>query len=95
MFELKIVDFVCDSNNRFFKIAKIIKILECSFCCDVSKVRTFINALRVLSNINYKFCYYYLFYLSFFKERKVFYISKKIKKRHEYFEIDFDDCIDI
>ena len=43
MFELKIVDFVCDSNDRFSEIAKIIKILEWSSCRDVSKVRAFIN----------------------------------------------------
>ena len=43
MFELKIVDFVCDSNNRFSEIAKIIKIFEWFSCHDVSKVRTFIN----------------------------------------------------
>ena len=43
MFELKIVDFVCDSNDRFSETAKIIKILEWSSCCDVSKVRSFIN----------------------------------------------------
>ena len=28
IFELKIVDFVCDSNDRFSKTAKIIKIFE-------------------------------------------------------------------
>ena len=43
MFKLKIVDFVCDSNDKFSEIAKIIKILEWSSCRDVSKVRTFIN----------------------------------------------------
>ena len=43
IFELKIVDFVCDSNDRSSEIAKIIKILEWSSCHDVSKVRAFIN----------------------------------------------------
>ena len=43
IFELKIVDFVCDSNDKFSKTAKIKKILEWPSCCDVSKVRTFIN----------------------------------------------------
>ena len=43
MSELKIVDFICDSNDRFSETAKIIKILEWSSCRDVSKVRTFIN----------------------------------------------------
>ena len=43
MFELKIVNFVCDSNNRFSKTAKIIKIFEWPSCCDVSKVRIFID----------------------------------------------------
>ena len=28
IFELKIVNFICDSNNRFSETAKIIKILE-------------------------------------------------------------------
>ena len=43
IFELKIVDFVCDSNDRFSEIAKIIKILEWFSGRDVSKVRAFIN----------------------------------------------------
>ena len=43
MSELKIVDFVCDSNDRFSETAKIIKILEWSSCRDVSKVRAFID----------------------------------------------------
>ena len=43
MFELKIVDFVCDSNNKSSKIAKIIKILEWSSCRNFSKIWTFIN----------------------------------------------------
>ena len=41
--ELKIVDFVYDSNDKSSEIAKIIKIFEWSSCCDVSEVRTFIN----------------------------------------------------
>ena len=43
MSELKIVDFVCDSNDRSSETAKIIKILEWPSCRDVSKVRAFIN----------------------------------------------------
>ena len=43
MFELKIVDFVCDLNDRSSETAKIIKILEWSSCRDVSKVRAFID----------------------------------------------------
>ena len=43
IFELKIVDFVHDSNDKSFKTAKTIKILKWSSCCDVSKVRTFID----------------------------------------------------
>ena len=43
MFELKIIDFVCDSNDRSSETAKIIKILKWSSCRDVSKVRAFIN----------------------------------------------------
>ena len=43
MSELKIINFVCDSNNKFSEIAKIIKILEWSSCHDVLKVRAFIN----------------------------------------------------
>ena len=50
--------------------------------------------LRVLSNINYKFCYYCLFHLSFFEERKIFCVNKRTEKCHEYFEVDFNDCID-
>ena len=43
MFELKIVNFVCDSNNRSFEITKTIKILEWFSCCNISKIRAFIN----------------------------------------------------
>ena len=43
-FESKIVDFVCDSNHKFSEIAKIIKILDWSSCCNVSKVWIFIDA---------------------------------------------------
>ena len=43
IFELKIVNFVYDSNNKFSKITKIIKIPEWFSCCDISKVRVFIN----------------------------------------------------
>ena len=50
--------------------------------------------MRILSNISYKFCYYCLFHLSSFEERRAFCVNRKTKKRHEYFEIDFDDCID-
>ena len=41
--DFKIVDFVCDSNDRFFKTTKIIKILKWSFCWNVSEVRAFIE----------------------------------------------------
>ena len=51
--------------------------------------------LRVLSNMNYKFCYYCFFYLSSFEERRAVCVSRKTKKRYEYFKIDFNDCIDI
>ena len=43
MSELKIIDFVCDSNDKSSETAKIIKILEWSSCRNVSKVRTFID----------------------------------------------------
>ena len=45
--------------------------------------------------MNYKSYYYYFFYLLFFEERKVLCVSRRIKKRHEYFKVDFNDCIDI
>ena len=51
--------------------------------------------LRVLPNMNYKFCYYCFFYLSSFEERRIFYVNRRTKKRYEYFEVDFDDCIGI
>ena len=37
------MSFVCDSNDRFFETAKIIKILKWSSCRDVSEVRAFIK----------------------------------------------------
>ena len=51
--------------------------------------------LRVLSNTNYEFCYYCFFYLSSFEERRVFCVNRRTEKRHEYFKIDFNNCIDI
>ena len=43
IFELRIVDSICNSNDRFSETVKISKIFEWSSCCDVSKVWTFIN----------------------------------------------------
>ena len=43
MFELKIVDFVYDLNDRTSEIAKIINIFESSSYCNISEVRTFID----------------------------------------------------
>ena len=43
IFNLKIVNFVCDSNDKSFKIAKIRKILKWFSCCDASKIETFFN----------------------------------------------------
>ena len=43
MFNLKIVDFVYDSNDKFSKIAKITKILKWSSCCDISEIKVFLN----------------------------------------------------
>ena len=43
MSDLKIINFVCDLNDRFSKIAKMIKILKESSCRDISEVRTFVN----------------------------------------------------
>ena len=41
--DLKIINFVCDSNDRFFETAKIIKILKWFSCRDVFEVRAFIE----------------------------------------------------
>ena len=41
--DFKIVDFICDSNNKFFETTKMIKILKWSFCRNVFKVRAFIE----------------------------------------------------
>ena len=43
MFDLKIVNFICDSDDRFSKIAKMIKILKEFSCRNVSEVQAFIN----------------------------------------------------
>ena len=43
MSELKIVDFIYDSNDRSSETAKIIKIFKWSSCHDISKVRIFID----------------------------------------------------
>ena len=41
--DFKIVDFVCDLNDRFSETVKMIKILKWSSCRDVSEVRAFIE----------------------------------------------------
>ena len=43
MSELNIIDFVYDLSDRSSETAKIIKILEWSFYCNISKIRAFIN----------------------------------------------------
>ena len=43
IFNLKIVDFVCDFNDKSFEIVKIIKILKWSSYCDIFEFRAFIN----------------------------------------------------
>ena len=43
MFELKIFNFIYDSNDRFSETAKIIKILEWPSCRNVSKIRATIK----------------------------------------------------
>ena len=65
MFKLKIIDFVCDSNNKFFKIIKTIKILEWFSCCNVLKIRTLIDIcvyyrIRVINFIIITSFIYYL-----------------------------------
>ena len=41
--DFKIVDFVCDSNDRFFKMTKMIKILKWFSCQNIFEVRAFIE----------------------------------------------------
>ena len=41
--DLKIVNFVCDLNDKFFKTTKIIKILKQFSCRNVFEVRAFIK----------------------------------------------------
>ena len=41
--DFKIVDFICDLNDRFSETMKMIKILKCFFCRNVSEVRAFIE----------------------------------------------------
>ena len=40
---LKIVNFICDLNNKFFETTKMIKILKWFSCQNVSEVRAFIE----------------------------------------------------
>ena len=49
--------------------------------------------MRVLSNINYEFYYYCLSHLLSFEARRVICVNKRTERRHEYFKIDFDNCI--
>ena len=41
--DLKIVNFIYDSNDKFFETAKIIKILKWFSCRDIFEIRAFIE----------------------------------------------------
>ena len=41
--DFKIIDFICDSNDKSSETAKMIKILKWPSCRDVSEVRAFIE----------------------------------------------------
>ena len=41
--DFKIVDFIYNSNDKFFETTKMIKILKWFYCRDVSEVRAFIK----------------------------------------------------
>ena len=72
MFQLKIVDFVCDSNDRFFKTAKIIKIFEKCSCRDVLEVWAFINVCVYYRIWVINFIIIAFFIYSFLKNKKFF-----------------------
>ena len=93
MSELKIVDFVCDSNDRSSETIKVIKILNNLLVAIFRKFELSLMFACIIE-INNKFCYYCFFYLLFFKERRIFCVNKKTEKHHKDFEVDFDNCID-
>ena len=41
--DLKIIDFICDLNDKFLKTIKIIKILKWFSCRNICEVRAFIK----------------------------------------------------
>ena len=79
IFELKIVDFVYDSNNRFSKIIKIIKILKWLSRRDVSEIRTFINVCVYYRIWIINFIIIASFIYRFLKNEKLFMWTKKQK----------------
>ena len=53
--KIKIIEFVCDENEKHSNIAKIIKIVEWSSCINIKKMRKFV-----------KICVYYRYFVENF-----------------------------
>ena len=79
MSELKIVDFVYDSNDRFSETAKIIKIFKWSFYRDVSKIQAFINVYVYYRRLIINFVIIASFIYCFLKNEKFFVWAEKQK----------------
>ena len=75
----KIVDFVCDLNDRSFETTKMIKILKWSFCRNVSEVRAFIEVCVYYKIWIMNFIIIVVFIYCFLKNEKFFVWKKKQK----------------
>ena len=77
--DFKIVDFVCDLNDRFFKTTKVIKILKWFSCRNVFEVRAFIKVCVYYKIWIINFVIIVAFIYRLLKNEKLFVWKKKQK----------------
>ena len=77
--DLKIVDFICDFDDWFFKTTKIIKILKWFSCRNISEIRAFIEVYVYYRIWIINFVIIVAFIYRFLKNGKSFMWKKKQK----------------
>ena len=77
--DFKFVDFIYDSNDRFSKTTKMIKILKWSSCWNVSEIRAFIEIYVYYKIWIINFVIIVAFIYCFLKNKKSFIWTKKQK----------------
>ena len=79
IFNLKIINFVCDSNDRFSEIMKMIKILKWFSCRNVSEVKIFLDVYVYYCIWIMNFIIIAFFIYRFLKTEKFFMWKKEQK----------------